>query len=117
MKLLSTRLRAGIGASIATVLLPLITSAQGYQVRESSRFTDFASFVAYLVRMIEPLVAILFAATLVYFLWGGAEYVRNAEDSDGRIEGRTRMIWGVVALAVISSMWALVGFVVNTLSR
>lgn len=96
--------------------LPFLIHAQGYQVRESSNFSDFSSLVSYVLTMFEPLAGILFAATLVYFLWGAAEYVRNADESDGRIAGRARMIWGIIALAVIASMWALVGFVVNTLS-
>ena len=96
-------------------LAPLALSAEG--VSASEHFTDFRTLVQYVVgQIIGPLVSILFAVTVVYFLWGAVQYVRNSEESDGRTEGRERMIWGIVALAVIAAFWALVGIVVRTLS-
>ncbi|OHA85331.1 MAG: hypothetical protein A2408_01220 [Candidatus Yonathbacteria bacterium RIFOXYC1_FULL_52_10] len=112
-----TRVQRNIGSVLGAfgLFAPLVLSAEGVYVSE--HFTDFRTLVQYVVgQIIGPLVSILFAATIVYFLWGAVQYIRNSAESDGRTEGRERMIWGIVALAVIAAFWAFVGIVVRTLS-
>ena len=41
--------------------------------------------------------------------------MRKAGDEKGREEGKSRMIWGIIGLFVIVSMWGLVRFVGETL--
>jgi len=103
--------------SVAVLAAPLESFAEGYQVRASSRFSDFGSFVGYVTsEILNPITSILFAAVVVYFLWGMVQYVKNAEDSDARHEGRDRMVWGMIAIAVVAALWTLVRIVVNSLS-
>ena len=45
---------------------------------------------------------------------GIVQYIKNAADSKKREEGRNFMVYGVVSIFVIVSMWGLVGFLRNT---
>ena len=48
------------------------------------------------------------ALALVGFLWGAARYVLFADDAAKRKEGSTFMLYGIIALFVIISVWGLV---------
>lgn len=52
---------------------------------------------------------------LLFFFWGLAKFIFNAGDAKGNQEGRQLMLWGVVALFVLLSVWGLVRFVQETL--
>jgi uncharacterized membrane protein len=47
---------------------------------------------------------------LVFFIWGLALYILKSGDVKAREEGRNKMIWGVIALFVIVSIWGIVGW-------
>ena len=53
------------------------------------------------------------ALALVWFLWGLAMYILSGpgEKAD---EGRSRMIYGIIALFVMISVWGLVRVLSNT---
>ncbi len=60
------------------------------------------------------IIPLLFAIAIGVFVWGIVQYIKNAADSKKREEGRNFMIYGVVSIFVIVSMWGLVGFLRNT---
>lgn len=62
------------------------------------------------------IIPLLFAIAISVFVWGIVQYIKNAADSKKREEGRNFMIYGVVSIFVIVSMWGLVGFLRNTFS-
>lgn len=52
----------------------------------------------------EIIIPIVFALALVYFFYGVAKYIK----SEDKAKGREIMTWGVVAIAVMSSIWGIV---------
>lgn len=52
---------------------------------------------------------------LLAFFWGLVKYIYNADSEDAKENGRRIMIWGVVALFVMVSVWGLVAFVSDAL--
>jgi len=58
-----------------------------------------------IVGSVIPLVSGL---ALVYFIYGLAEYVSVSGNEAKKEEGRNRMVWGIIALFVIISVWGLV---------
>lgn len=58
--------------------------------------------------VIEIAVPVLVALALALFIWGGVVFVFSAGDDTKRKEGQKRMIWGIVGLFVIVSVWGLV---------
>jgi hypothetical protein len=62
---------------------------------------------------ITKLVPITFALALLFFFWGVAKYVWS--EGTSKESGRKIMIWGVVALFVMASVWGLVEFIQTAL--
>jgi len=76
---------------------------------------NFDSFVKWTIASIfKPVIPVLVSLTVVYFLWGTAQYIMNTEDLTKRTEGRKRMIWGIVGLSVMMSFWAFANMVKGT---
>jgi SNF family Na+-dependent transporter len=54
------------------------------------------------------LVPLAFTLALLFFFWGVAKYIWSAGDKE---EGKKIMVWGVVALTVMTTIWGLVYFI------
>src|SRR3989344_956700 len=65
-------------------------------------------------RLLNLATPIVVALALLYFFWGLANYILSAGDTEKREEGRNIMIWGVIALFVMVSVWGLVRVIGDT---
>ena len=77
----------------------------------TTSFSDVINFgTCTLERSVIPL---MFSIAMVVFLYGIVMFIKeeNAEEKEKR---RQFMIWGVVAFAVMFSVWGLVGLLENT---
>jgi succinate dehydrogenase/fumarate reductase cytochrome b subunit len=64
--------------------------------------------------IINPLIAVIFAAALVYFLWGLALFVTSAGDSAKRTQYKSHMLWGVIGMVVMVSVYAILAIGLRT---
>ena len=55
------------------------------------------------------LIPIAFGLCLFYFGWGMAKYIKSAGGE--KEEGKQIMIWGVVAIFVVASIWGIISFI------
>jgi hypothetical protein len=61
------------------------------------------------------LVPVLFALAFIVFLYGVAtKYIFSHGDADKVSEGHKLILWGLIAFAVMVSLWGLVNVVANT---
>ncbi len=60
-------------------------------------------------------VPIVVGLGVLFFLWGLALYILSAADETKKAEGRDIMVWGVITLFVMVSVWGLVELLQNTL--
>ncbi len=51
---------------------------------------------------------------MVLFLWGALKFILNAGEEEKRNQGKQFMLWGIIALAVMISVWGLVNIVTET---
>jgi len=76
---------------------------------------NFEEFVNLLIGIINnAIVPLLFAIAFVIFIWGVFRYF-IADTTKAKEDGRTLLVWGLLALAVMASVWGLVAIVVRTL--
>ena len=61
-----------------------------------------------LVNVLPLLVTLLSAFAVVYFVWGVVLFIAQTSNEQAREDGKQRMIWGLVALFVLVSVWGLV---------
>ncbi len=64
--------------------------------------------------IIFPLMTLMMAAALLVFLWGGYEYVMNADEDGGRETGKTHMLYGIIGLLVMISAYAILKIAAGT---
>ncbi len=65
-------------------------------------------------KVINPLVFLLFVAALIYFLWGVFMYLKDGEKSDARATGGQHMMWGLIGLVIMMSVYGIIRLIVNT---
>jgi hypothetical protein len=83
------------------LLLPMMVFAQ----------TDaISSFIRNVLGLTQRLVPTLIGLALALFLWGVLRYLFS-KDGPGKKEARDFMMWGIVALFVMVSVWGLVRIV------
>lgn len=82
---------------------------------DCSQIVTFSQLVQCAIALvIQPLVGLLIGLALLYFLVGIINYIRHLDDETKRTEGRMMMIWGIIALFVMVSVWGLVGILTDT---
>ncbi len=63
--------------------------------------------------LLTAVLPVLVALGVVYFVYGVIMYV-IADDEEAKSAGRSRIIYGIIGLAVIIAVWGLVGILVKT---
>lgn len=63
-----------------------------------------------------PIIVLLIAAGGAYFLYGVAIYFKDAESVEGRQTGARHMIWGIVGVVIMVSVFGIVDFIKNSIS-
>ncbi len=62
----------------------------------------------------KSLIPLLVLISVVVFIYGVVKYIGGAGDSKNREEGRNFMIYGIVALFVMVSVWGFVSILQGT---
>lgn len=69
--------------------------------------TTLKSAIYDIIGLINMLIGVLSALALVVFFIGLVRYVKDSADSHGHTEGRERIIWSLVALFILFSIWGI----------
>jgi succinate dehydrogenase hydrophobic anchor subunit len=74
-------------------------------------FAQDATYLSTLItqakNLLDQLVVFLIALAVVWFIWNVVRYTMST-DEDAKEKARGQMIWGIIAIAVIVSIWGLV---------
>lgn len=89
-------------ALLGTMGLPFIALAQTIQ--------GVLSNISNILNLLTP---ILITVAVLYFFWGLIEYIRGGTEE--KEKGRSTMVWGIIALFVMVSVFGLIQLVGNTL--
>jgi len=65
--------------------------------------------------IIDPLIKLLFALAIVYFLYGVFEFLSNQENEEKKTTGKQHMIWGIIGITIMMGVWTILGIVMNTM--
>ena len=81
----------------------------------SVAYASVDSLVANANRLIiNPLITLLFALALVYFLYGMVEFMFNQTNEEKKTSGKSHMLWGIIGLTIMMGVWAILGIILNT---
>lgn len=103
----------GLANVPAPSLEPLeIPTSQGTcAIGEGSKLQDYLCYFTKIIN--DSLIPLLFALGVVYFVWGVVRYV-IADGEEARKKGKDIMIYGIIGLAVMLSVWGLAGILAQT---
>lgn len=87
-------------------MLPAMLFAQDFTSIDNS----LDSISAFVIRLIPFAIGL----AVLFFIWGLIKYVSAGGDSDKQKEARDTIIWGIVILFVMVSVWGLVNVLINT---
>lgn len=78
-------------------------------------YASLDSFITNVDSMIiNPLIMLLFALALAYFLYGVFEFIANQSNDEKKTTGKSHMLWGIVGITIMIGVWAILGMILNT---
>jgi NADH:ubiquinone oxidoreductase subunit 6 (subunit J) len=92
------------GIIAASFALPFIASAQ---------ISDVWSIFGFINKILNTLLPLIIAGAVVYFIYGVAMYI-IAGGEEAKEAAKTKIVWGIIGLFVMISVWGLVNILVNT---
>jgi len=69
----------------------------------------FSILICRIGNILNSVIPILITLAVIYFIWGVIHYAIS-HDEEGKTGAKQAMIWGLIALMVIVSVWGLVNF-------
>jgi cbb3-type cytochrome oxidase subunit 3 len=92
----STKL--AVGSDYAASQQPTLQSGSG---------TTFAGFIGNIIGVIDALIPLLISVAMVIFFVGLIQYIYNSGDAHGHGKSKELILWGLVALFVLMSLWGI----------
>jgi len=89
---------------VLLLVLPVVASAQ----------STLGGILTTIKGLLDAIIPIVITLAVIYLFYGVAKYVMAAGDEEAQKQGRSIMIYGVIGLFVIVSIWGLVGVVQST---
>ncbi len=78
-------------------------------VAEASKFVGKLNDV-----ILFPLITLLSAIALLYFIYGCAVYILNADNDSAREEGRKHITYSIIGLVVMAAAFAILNIAAGT---
>ena len=93
----------------ALAFAPVFALAQG------TNLSGLSSLITSLGGIIKQIIPLIFAVAVIYFFWGLIQFLKAAGDSKAHEAGRNHMIYGIIAIAVMVSVYGLISWLQSTL--
>ncbi|MEK7187159.1 MAG: hypothetical protein AAB690_02580 [Patescibacteria group bacterium] len=90
-------------------LMPILTFAAGTSGEPT--LGNLQTLIRSIGKLVDLALPVVVGIALLGFFWGLATYIFAGGDAEKQKDARSRMIWGVVALFVMVSVWGLVRFI------
>lgn len=93
------------------VFAPFLASAQATNLNAS----NVNNLVVFLSGLLKAAVALIFAGAVVFFLWNVFKYVMSAGDGEAKAEANKGIIYGIIGIAIMASVYGLISFIIGSL--
>jgi len=78
-------------------------------------YASVDSFVSNVNKLIiNPLIILLFALAVVYFLYGIFEFISNQENEEKKTTGKSHMIWGIIGIVIMMGVFTILNIIMST---
>ena len=72
-------------------------------------FTAIQDSVTAIGKLINSLTAIIVSVAFLFLFWNIAQFMRQSDDAK-REDAKKKIIWSVIAIFVLVSIWGIIGF-------
>ena len=91
-------------AGAASALLPMVALAQTGGVQ-----ADYVnSLLKFVYNFANAAIPVIITLAVLFFLWGLVTFILSSDDPEARDKAKSRMVWGVIIIFVMVSLWGLV---------
>ena len=97
---------------LSAILLPQLAFADVCSTLPNDSFSDIVGMVICIIN--RYLVPLGFAVAMVLFVFGVVSYVAKGGDEEARKKGREFIMWGIVAIFMMVSIFGFVKLLDNT---
>src|SRR3989344_2571306 len=74
---------------------------------------NIETLVSSIGRVVDLALPIVVALALLGFFWGLVKFIFAQGNEESKADAKKIMLWGLIALFVMVSVWGLVGFIGN----
>lgn len=67
--------------------------------------------------IINPLIALLFALAVVYFVYGLAQYLMSPDNEETKKTSKSHMLWGIIGMFIMVSVFGIMRLILNTVGE
>ena len=96
---------------IYSFLLLSLFSILSYRPAFASTFKEVVDNIY--KKVFSPIISLIIALAVVYFLYAVSKFVRS--DGKERESGKELLVWGIIGIVVMMSVWGIVSIVQSTL--
>lgn len=65
--------------------------------------------------IVNPIIQVAFAVATIVFVYGVFEFIRGADNPEVRKQGQQHILWGLIGLAIMVSVFTIIDILLNTL--
>lgn len=95
--------------AFGSAFFPVVALAQ-----VSGSVSDVNSALEFIRTLINAVIPILIGIAVLWFIWGVISFVAAGDSEESRKAARNRIIWGIVFIFVVVSVWGLVNILIET---
>ncbi len=104
-------MKKSIIASLSLAFVPtLFVLASKHDIKNITEAIDWVKGI------LELIVGLLVALAIFYVIWGVFEFVQSSGDEEKRKEGRDRMIYGLIGVVVMLSVYGLLSILMGSVA-
>ncbi len=85
-----------------------------YAIPAITMAATISDIINKILDILQTVIPLLVAIAVIYFLWGVVQFITSAGDETKRTEGRNKIIYGLIGLAVMIAVWGLVNILLQT---
>lgn len=102
-----------VGAVLAvagSALLPVLAFAQANQP-----VTNISGLLNRLTNIINLIIPFLVGLAVLFIIYGIVNFISSAGDEEARANAKQFIIWGIIGVFLMLSIWGLVNILVNSI--
>ena len=78
--------------------------------------TSIADLIRSVTNIVSLLIPLVIGLAILFFFWGIARFILSADNEEKRKQTKHLLIWGVVAMFVLVSIWGIISVLQETLN-